>query len=181
MQNSEITRVRKVKGGKYEIELTQVVLNPTQPTNVAALLNASDERFKQNAPKPRKAWMAAAPADLKAALGVDVETLTYDAQGIAVVSIVNPRINGERLVIRVVDSFKPNFNNKPKQTVRDGVVTIFTKGGKPIYSHTEIVGEKHLSHMIINRDDTMTAEEFAQYMVNAEVLQEDENLAATEQ
>lgn len=179
MNNSEITRVRKVAGGKYELELTQVVDNPEQSMNVAAMFNADDDRFKAFAPKARKAWQAGTPAQIQSLFGIDVNSLTYDAQGCAVVSVVNPSIEEQRLVIQLTDTHKPNYSNKPKQTVKDGVATIFTKGGKPIYQSTSIVGEKSLNHTVIKRDGTMTAEEFAAYCatVGSTESVESENLA----
>lgn len=168
MNTSVINRIRKVKGGKYELQLSQIVDNPKARTNVAALLNASDERFKAGTPKARLAWMSVEASDLKAALGIDVASLKFNKEGVAECEFHNPSIGGEQLCIRLVDSLTPNYNKKPKMSIKgegdEAIRTVFTYKGKPIYQTTQIVGEKGLSHSIIERDGTMTGDEFDAYL-----------------
>ncbi len=157
-----LTSVRKVSGGKFQIEIAEHVENPNAKLNVASLLNAGDERFTQASSKPRRAWQSATPEGLKA-IGVDVTKLTFktiEGKEIAEVNMLNPSLEGERLHVRLVDSLEPTYaGQQPKQvTDKDGKVTFFMKDGKNIYQSSQIVAGE-VTHSIIASTERVGAGE----------------------
>jgi hypothetical protein len=180
-----ITTVRKVKGdNKYQVELAQMVINPEAKLNLAALMNADDEKFAGSQPKARRAWQTGTAASIKALFGIDVASLTFEGEKqIAVVNLENPTVQGHRLVVQLEDSLTPNYNNTPKQYPKgkEKAITILTSGGKPIYQNTRIVAEKDCVHTIIKKDGEMTAAQWAEYQLANPVVRENaeaENLAS---
>ena len=162
MNKVTLTSVRKVKGGKFQIEIQEFIENPTAKANVAGLLNASDKRFTQAEPKARRAWVSAEAADLKANLGIDVATLKFakDAKGneVCAMNIASPKINGQPLRVLITDSFEPSYDGQsPKLSVgTDGNTRYFMNGGKHIYSSTSItLGEGEVAHKIIKSDELL--------------------------
>lgn len=150
-----LTSVRKVNGGKFQIEIAEFVENPNARVNVASLLNAGDSRFTQSSGKPRMAWQSATPEGLLNIFNIDVTKLTFneDAKGneVATVNMLNPTIEGERLHVRIVDSLEKSYEGQqPKQVVdsKTGVKTFFMKDGANIYSSTQIVAGEPV-HAII--------------------------------
>lgn len=157
-----LTTVRKVSGGKFQIEIAEIVENPTAKLNVASLLNAGDDRFTQSETKPRRAWQSATPEGLKS-IGVDVAKLkfsTVEGKEIAEVNMLNPSLAGERLHVRLVDSLEPSYaGQQPKQVAdKDGNITYFMKGGKNIYQSSQIVAGE-VTHAIIPSDERVKAGE----------------------
>lgn len=155
MNKVTLTSVRKVKGGKYQIEIAQLIDNPTQSLNVAGLLNKSDSRFKQAEKKPRRAWASAEAAQLKEYFGLDVATLKFDKEGMCAVSIENPMIDGFPLQIQITEGTAPFYaGQKPKQSTDvNGVTRYFMVGGKHIYSKTSIVAiAGEVEHKILKSD-----------------------------
>ena len=155
MNKVTLTSVRKVKGGKYQIEIAQLIDNPTQSLNVAGLLNKSDERFKQAERKPRRAWASAEAAQLKEYFGLDVAALKFDAKGMCAVTVENPMIEGLPLQIQISEGTAPSYDGqKPKQsTDANGVTRFFMKDGANIYSTTSIVAlAGDVAHKIIKSD-----------------------------
>lgn len=155
-----LTNVRKVSGGKFQIEIAEFVENPNATVNVAALLNAGDDRFTQNSSKPRLAWQSGTSEGLKA-IGLDVtkcDFKTVEGKEIAEVNLMNPSIGGERLRVRLVDSFEKSYDTQqPKQTKdKDGNVTFFMKEGKHIYQQTQVVAGEP-KHAIIASDERVAA------------------------
>lgn len=151
-----LTSVRKVNGGKFQIEIAEMVENPNAKVNVASLLNAGDERFAQSNGKPRRAWQSATPEGLLL-VGVDVNKLSFSNVGgkeVASVNMLNPTLGGERLHVRLVDKYEPSYEGQaPKQVVdKDGGKTFFMSGGKYIYQSTEIVCGT-VEHSIIKSDE----------------------------
>lgn len=137
-----LTGVRAVKGGKFQIEISQKVEKPTQGSNLLALMNEGDERFSQS--KERKAWMTAEGAQIKALFGIDCSTIK---EGFPLVcDIVAPEVKGDLLNIQVVETIVPNEYQKEnvlstaKQYVdKDGVTQYLRKGNNFIYSNSTIV------------------------------------------
>lgn len=151
-----LTNVRKVEGGKFQIEIAEFVENPNATVNVAALLNKGDDRFTQNSSKPRLAWQSGTAEGLKS-IGVDVTTAKFadvDGKLIAEVNLMNPTIGGERLHVRLVDSFEKSYpTQQPKQSKdKDGNITFFMKEGKHIYQQTQVVAGEP-KHAIIASDE----------------------------
>jgi hypothetical protein len=153
-----LTNIRKVSGGKYQIEIREFIENPDAKPNVAAIFNKSDERFASNIAKTRAAWQAGEAKDISEALGFDVTELTYntvDGRELAEVNMLNPMIAGERLHIRLVDSFEQsNEKQQPKQVVdkKTGEITHFMCDGKHIYQSTQIVIGTPV-HSVIKSDE----------------------------
>lgn len=157
-----LTNVRKVSGGKFQIEIAEIVENPNAKMNVASLLNAGDDRFTQASAKPRRAWQSATPEGLKL-IGLDVTKLAFksvDGKEIAEVNMLNPALGGERLHVRLVDSLEPFYAGQaPKQVAdKDGKITFFMKDGKNIYQNSQIVAGE-ATHAIIASDERVKAGE----------------------
>lgn len=159
MNSVTLTTVRKVKGGKFQIEIAEVIDNPTAMTNVAAMLNKADSRFNQSAPKPRRAWQSAEAAQLLEYFKIDVSKLKFDEKGYAQVGLLNPSLSGQPLHIQIVDSFEPSYTGQnPKLSVGgDGKTRYFMKDGKHIYSNTVIVAGTNFQHKIIKSDSLIEA------------------------
>jgi hypothetical protein len=157
-----LTSVRKVNGGKFQIEIAEFVENPNAKVNVASLLNAGDDRFSNATGKPRMAWQSATPEGLFKAFGLDVTKLTFnDVNGkeTATVNMLNPTISGERLHVRIVDSLEKSYEGQqPKQVIdsKTGVKTFFMKDGANIYSSTQIVAGEPV-HAIIASSERVAA------------------------
>lgn len=154
-----LTNVRKVAGGKFQIEIAEFVENPNAQVNVAALLNKGDDRFTQNSSKPRLAWQSATAEGLKS-IGVDVTKLTFstvEGKEIAPCNLMNPSIEGVRLHVRLVDSFEKGYEGQQPKQVQDkeGNITFFMKEGKHIYQTTQIVAGE-AKHAIIASDERVS-------------------------
>ncbi len=150
--SSKVTAVKAVKGNKFQIELEQVVNKGT--INLASLMNEGDDRFTARAAKARKAWMSAEAGSITKYLGIPAETLAAMEVGESLpLSIINPKIGGLDLNIRVLETTEPSeilsndAEKKAKQIKTDnGEHKYFVKDGKLVYSETSIVaGEpKHV-------------------------------------
>lgn len=182
---SLLTSIRKVNGGKYQIEVAEIIVNPTAKTNLLSKLNADDDRFGASQPKARRAWMTVTAAMIMQYFGIDVATLTFEGdKQIAEVNALNPSVEGQRLGVQLKDTLIPNYNNRPKLSTRKvngvDVTEIFTLGGKPIYQETEIVVASECKHTILNRDGVMSSEDFDLYSAKVAVGGVTENLASGE-
>ena len=149
-----LTNVKKVAGGKFQIEIAELIENPNQTVNVAALLNAGDSRFDVNAPKARRAWQSATNEGLLL-LGVNIDKLNFIANSegkeIAEVNILNPSIAGMRLHVQLEDSFVASYETQePKQTNGKNGVKFFMKDGKHIYQNTKIVAGEPVHSLIVS-------------------------------
>lgn len=130
-----------VKGGKVQLTFSQIVKTPSTSSNVLGILNASDDRFNQQ--KPRYAWLAAQPEDIKKQFGLDLnlsegEELQLD--------IVNPRLASNpdvALNILIVETTEgsawdvANFETRAKRAGKDG--DFIMHEGKYIYVNTIVV------------------------------------------
>ncbi len=134
-----------VKGGKVQLTFVQQVETGKAPTSLVGLLNASDPRFSQS--KPRYAWLAAQPEDIKAQFGFDVSDL-QEGQ-ILEVGMHNPTISGRELNIQITESTEgdewqvANFDRAAKRAGKDG--DYIMHNGMYIYQRaTVVLGEpKH--------------------------------------
>jgi hypothetical protein len=161
---SMFSSIKKVAGGKYQLELAEVIQNPGQSVNVAFLLNKSDKRFEQSAPKARRAWITGEAADILSNFNIDVKALTFDKEGVCALSTMNPQLGGYQMRIRIVDTF--GLLNREKKAVESGAVTadryykktatgeVFVKDNQIIYTRTEIYAgsSKEVPHLIIKSD-----------------------------
>ena len=154
---SMLTTVRRLEGGKFYIELAEMIKNPTAKVNLLAMLNKGDDRFAPATPKDRRAWMATEAEGLLI-LDINVEELEFVTNGnnqdVATLNILNPKIDGEQLHVQLTDSLERQKNwaeQKPKQTTPDanGDYKVFVDGNmNPIFQTQEIVvGEAN--HVII--------------------------------
>ena len=158
-----LTQVKKIEGGKVQLEFAEFIDNPTQPTNVLAALNADDERFKQSVRKPRRAWLTASPAMVKQYFGVDCSKLGDEPVEL---NILNPTLEGQELHIQSIDSFvgtpyqMENQKTTAKQFVNtnDGQTYYFTKESKLIFNSPKVVAGK-AKHVVIKSDARMTWEQ----------------------
>lgn len=159
---SLLTTVRKVKGGMFQVELAEVISNPSARQNVLADLHMGDSRFDVGRQKARRGWTTANAESLKTHFGIDVTTLTFNDKGIAEVNLLNPTVKGNRLVLQIMDSFKAAWaGQEPKQTKNgEGAVLVFYKEGKPLFSNTQIVAEKDCKHQIITSDERRAYAEY---------------------
>ena len=139
---SLLVSARGVKNGKVQLTFAQKISNPNmRPTSITAVLNASDERFTQD-DKPRYAWHSGEKADIKKALGVDVDAL---AEGeTKELGILNPEINGQMLNIQITETTEgdeydvANFETRAKRAGKDGDF-ITTEDGALIYVRASVV------------------------------------------
>lgn len=152
-----LTSIRKVNGGKFQVELAEVIDNPSAVINVASLLNEGDDRFTPSKPKARRAWQSGTPEGIKTLFGVDVTSLTFknvEGKQIASVNKLNPTFQGEKICIELVDSLKPSYEGQaPKQAGKN----YFMSNGKHIYSSSRIVIGT-ATHQIIKSTDRVAME-----------------------
>lgn len=164
--NSLLTRVRKVNGGKVEIELAEVI-KQNSGINVAALLNEGDDRFSQSN-GARRAWMSAEPKKVSELFGIEMSSL----EGLMLneelfVGQMNPSYNGMIFRVQISETTKgttyqlANIDKKAKKAGADGDFLYYK--GKHIFSNTVITlapkGENPV-HTILEHDkpDTETGE-----------------------
>ena len=147
MKSIVLESAKGVKGGKIQLCFSQIVDLGKAPTNIVGLLNASDDRFNQQ--KPRYAWLAGQPEDIKKQFGLDLNL----AEGEEIqIDMVNPKVSGDdrSLNIQITETTEgsewdvANFETRAKRAGKDG--DFIMKDGKYIYVRTTVVaGEaKHL-------------------------------------
>lgn len=160
---SLLTRVRKIGGGKFEIELAELVQKPGATNNIAALLNKSDDRFKQAS--ARRAWQGAEANELKEFFGIDCKNIDEDGED---VNILNPEINGVQLRVQILESTEPfddyqaeNPEKAVKQYEDEDGTTMYlrTPEGSYIYTKSRIVGGENVKHEFVAHDNKMTTDE----------------------
>lgn len=160
---SLLTSVRAISGGKFEIELAELVQKPGASNNIAALLNKSDDRFKQAT--PRRAWQGAEANELKEFFGIDCSKVGNEP---VEVNILNPKINGTQLRVQILESTTP-FDDyqaeNPEKAVKQyedengDMMYLRTSEGDYIYSKSRIVGGEP-KHVFVAHDNEMTTDEF---------------------
>ncbi len=141
-----LVAAKGVKGGKIQLEFAEHITNPyAQSSNaLVSLFNKSDKRFSS---KPRRAWMSGEKTDMEGLLGIKLSDI---GQGeIKELNILNPKVKGQRIRVRVYETIEPN--DYQKDNVEDTAKRAGSEGdfifhkGQHIFSNTEaIMGEpKH--------------------------------------
>jgi hypothetical protein len=149
MKSIVLESAKGVKGGKIQLCFSQNVDLGKAPTNIVGLLNASDDRFSQQ--KPRYAWLAGQPEDIKKQFGIDLSL----AEGEEIqIDMVNPKVSGDdrSLNIQITETTEgsewdvANFETRAKRAGKDG--DFIMHNGKYIYVRTTVVlGEpKHATY-----------------------------------
>ena len=154
--------LQRVKNGKVQLMFAEKITNPhLRLGSIAGVLNASDDRFSNTEQKPRYAWETGMPADIQAALGIDVSDV-QEGQ-IKELNILNPEIKGAKLHIQITettDGDDYDFANLDTRAKRAGAGGdfILTQDGDYIFVNADVVpGEA--KHRFFK--DTMRASEGA--------------------
>lgn len=156
-----VVGARKVKGGKFQVEFAEIVVNPDARPNLLSMFNASDDRFLQRTSKPRRAWMTVEANDFKSITGIDISGATEDGMTL---NVLNPTANGQRIHLEIREtvgakegSYEANNTARSaKQIVgSDGQKRYFVKDGKLIFAKgTVVLGEP--KHQILLADKIVT-------------------------
>lgn len=164
MKNAaKLTAILKTKNpNKFQVEIQQIVENPTARPNLAALANKGDARFKSNVQKPRYAFQGFEASVIMEAWGIDCSKLSFDANGRHELAkpIENPKLEGHSLNVEIQESMTQQYEGQGYKQFTDGagVVRLFIKDGSPYYSRTVMcAGEP--KHTIITADLTVPASE----------------------
>jgi hypothetical protein len=160
--NSMLTKIRKVNGGKVQIEIAERIANPNTQSSgtseVLQALNKSDERF--SASKPRRGWVSGQPEDLSANIPQIAEAVATCSAGEVgtevIVGLVNPKIANKRLCLQVVETVEGDdyemlhIEEKAKRAGSNG--DILRSNGLPIFSHTSVTTEGFQKHVFLQAD-----------------------------
>lgn len=182
---SFISRVRKVKGDKIEIEVAQ--LKKSNKGNLVALLNKGDDRFSSNA--PRRAWMTVTLDGILEQLPQLAEVAKRVHAG--AIGAFEGRVKGDKstndsnlgsavladgtnLIVQVKEDIAPltkyqaDTGTGIKRKGANGPV--MTHGGKSIYSATFVVPEG-IEDVLLEADEVATtvATELPTALQNAQV------------
>lgn len=138
-----LVSARGVKNGKVQLMFAEKITNPhLRLGSIAGVLNKSDDRFSNTEQKPRYAWETGMPADIEAALGIEVSGL---AEGqIKELNILNPEIKGAKLHIQITETTEgddydfANLDTSAKRAGKDGDF-IMTKDGDYIFVNADVV------------------------------------------
>lgn len=143
MKSIVLESAKGVKGGKIQLCFSQVVETESTPSNVLGILNASDERFNQQ--KPRYAWIAAEPADIKKQFGLDLNLAEGEELVIGKVDprlASNPDVPLNILITETTEGTEyevANFETRAKRAGKDG--DFIMHEGKYIYQRTSVVAK----------------------------------------
>ncbi len=153
---------RKVNGGKVQLELAEVIANPTR-NNALADLNADDDRFSGTS-KARRCYATASPAIVDKAFGIDTASLK-EGESMEDINVLNPELNGKRLRVEIVESSiatewdQANLAKAAKQyTNSKGETKYFVKDGKFIFSKPGVTNGEP-KHNILQSDIQLSMEE----------------------
>ena len=162
---SLLTSVRKIAGGKFEIELVEAVQKPNTEINVPAALNEDDERFSPSLSK-RRAWQGCSPKMLKDLLGIKVDDIA-DGEKLEV-NILNPTLknSGTQLRLKVVEALAPiqeSDKDFPEKRIKKApskedadVLDYLKKEGQFIWTRNFIVGGEP-KHTFIQHDERVSS------------------------
>lgn len=89
--------MKKVNGGKIQVEFAQKIDKANTTINVLALLNASDERFNQSG--PARTWVTTEPTDLKAMFGFE---MTEEEEYKEILTFL-PELNGNVFGLQIIE------------------------------------------------------------------------------
>lgn len=104
------TRVRKVKGEKYLLEVAEKFARPAAVVNAAAFFNEGDERFKPSSDNVRLGWISGTETSFKK-IGISLDKVTEDwtpVNGLLEVTDAN----GATLRLLIKDYQTPTDNDK---------------------------------------------------------------------
>lgn len=181
---SLLTTVRKVNGGKVQIELAEVVKQPS----LLSMLNKSDDKFSGGA--PRRGWMSVEPNDLTSLIPAIAEQVQACVAGevgnIQVLGIKNPSVGGQQLGLRIIEATESkkvgnfpgdyeleNTDTMAKRAGNEG--NIIMHGGEPVYSKAVIESRSVIAnsgHVFLQADavgSTSSVSESAYAAAEAEV------------
>lgn len=166
---SMLTRVRKINGNKFQIELAEKVQRSDR-VNVTGILNEGDDRFNQG--KPRRAWTSAELDSLVKHFGMDkakLESLpnpgdnSYDdpQKRWLEVGKLNPAITDPSsgtsvaLALQIEETITPDEyqaqdpEGNAKKLGEDGEYIVCNETGEYIFSNTRIVGRSSVKHTFV--------------------------------
>lgn len=172
-----LTKVRKVNGGKYQIEVAEKIPEASTATNdtsstLLSIMNESDERFSQGV-GARRGWLTVGAPELKKYMNIDVSQLTFateqgnngENQEVAWIGKVNPTINGLKVALQVVETLTPQDAyqaENPQRTCKkanNGLILL--KDNQLIFSKTKIGVQGKIKHTIIQHDAKVTSQQYA--------------------
>jgi hypothetical protein len=178
-----ISRVRKVKGEKIEIEVSE--FKQSNRGNLVALLNKGDERFSANA--ARKGWLVGTLQGITESIPGIAEIANRVAQG--ALGAYEGRdannkdanlapalmVDGAELGVQIKEDTKPLTKYQAetgtgiKRKGKDGPV--MTHGGLPIYSATFVVVKGSVEDILLQADEVSdtVATEIPSSLQNAQV------------
>jgi hypothetical protein len=155
-----LSKVKAIKGGKYQLEFAEIVKNPTAKggNSLVALLNKSDDRFAPD--KPRRSWISGEKSDIEGAIGMELEDLAEGEEKF--LNIVNPEIGGERVRVQITETTVGTdyqLDNIEKCAKRAGAGGDFiTHNGEYVFSNTEpVIGKAQ--HTFLASDSAVAAVE----------------------
>jgi hypothetical protein len=145
----KITGVKAVKGGKFQLDFQEIVVNPNKRPNLLGLMNADDDRF--NTQKPRYAWLPGTAAMIEQYLGVDVSGLNEGDE--MSLDITNPQIGGYPAHIEIIETTEASEYDKGEdkngelavlstakqyKDKEDNTVYILSADGQPIFTRATV-------------------------------------------
>jgi hypothetical protein len=138
-----LVSARGVKNGKVQLMFAEKITNPyLRPSSITGLLNKSDDRFNAVEEKARYAWETGEPADIQAALGIDVSGLSEGQ--IMEIGKLSPELGGEKLHIQITETTDgddydfANIETRAKRAGKDGDF-ILTSDGQYIFVNASVV------------------------------------------
>lgn len=171
-----LTRVRKVNGGKFQIEVAEKIPEASTAQNdsssaLLTLMNESDDRFSQGT-GARRAWLTVGSEELRKYMSIDVSKLEFikdqDNSGntveVAWIGEEKPKINGRPVSVQVIESLTPQdayqASNELRTCKKSNDGKILLKDGKLIFSKTKLGVTGQFEHTIITHDTRVSANEY---------------------
>ena len=163
---NELTLVsaKMVNGGKAQLAFIQELSLPNaQPKNILAMLNKSDDRFKQTNGKTY-AWVSGEVSDIEETFNLELTELV-NVGDVQELNISNPTIQGQELNIQLTETTKGsdydlgNIETTAKRAGKDGDY-IVTADGEFIFRKTTVV-MGNPSHTVIKETLRHSAAESA--------------------
>lgn len=144
-----LTHVKRIKGDKFSFQIVELIESTMNPL---ALLNASDERFKQS--KVRPAWINGTAKDAIKQFGLKItedelnklpiatgtsDSALEDGKTKINLAVKNPKVSGLRLRVQIEEQVgKPQYEGQTaKRAGAEG--DWLTHNGELIYSTTRVV------------------------------------------
>ena len=149
MKKVILTRIiGTVNPDKVTIEIAAEKSRPGTQTNLAALLNETDERFSK--PSLRYGHMTVGVVELKKYFGIDASGLA--SKQALEVGMENPTIGGHPITVQLTETTVPSKSDEPmalqdryglkRLDTEQGEFLFLEKGtNKPVYQYAKIVVE----------------------------------------